>query len=708
MVNDPEQAFLRSLGNLDGKVAIVTGNRERSLHNIARAEEALPKTRGPIKFHQLDLSSIKGAKWSAQEFMKLENRLDIVVANAGISMLNLSELSQDGYEMMFAINHIGHFTFITTLLGRTLQTCHYYCFNFPLTQDVTSSIGYRFATGLDYTSLTTARPGDGDSVWDVKPAFVRYGNSKLANIYFANELAKRLREDGFKNVFSNSCHPGFAGATGLGQGGFRAWGGAWAESLIRLLMKPLNTVEDASKTQTYLAANVELAQQNVHGQYWAPVWSWTQRYIRCQPEELTNLGKDQEEQKKLWDFSERAVQGSCGQARLPPSRAIISFLTRSRFLLIFVLAAIAVILWRGITSSASEMQRFYCWGPSIPPVEMSANEQAQWHAHLQTPVLFNHHAPIAVDSTSIQHIDLNGIMSTPRALVNEERVLILTPLKDAAPYLSKYFDLLSELTYRHDLIDLAFIVSDSADDTLAVLSAELDRVQKRPDKIPFRSAMIVEKDFGAIVGPDVHDRHGFEAQGPRRKSIGRARNYLLYTALKPEHSWVYWRDVDIQDSPSKILEDFMEHNKDILVPNIWFHRYEHGRDIEGKFDYNSWQESDEGLRLAASLDKDVILAEGYKEFNTHRKYLAKMGDWRNNKDVEVQLDGVGGVNVLVKADVHRSGINFPCYAFENQAETEGFAKMAKRAGYQVVGLPNYVIWHIDTQEKQGNLGGRPA
>lgn len=48
------------------------------------------------------------------------------------------------------------------------------------------------------------------------------------------------------------------------------------------------------------------------------------------------------------------------------------------------------------------------------------------------------------------------------------------------------------------------------------------------------------------------------------------------------------------------------------------------------------------------------------------------------------------------------GINFPCYAFENQAETEGFAKMAKRAGYRVVGLPNYVVWHIDTDEKPGN------
>lgn len=89
-------------------------------------------------------------------------------------------------------------------------------------------------------------------------------------------------------------------------------------------------------------------------------------------------------------------------------------------------------------------------------------------------------------------------------------------------------------------------------------------------------------------------------------------------------------------------------------------------------DYNSWQESDEGLRLATSLDKNVVLAEGiiniavviltfinhctgYKEYNTHRKYLAKMGDWRNNKDEEVELDGIGGVNILVKADVHRSG-----------------------------------------------------
>ncbi|SLM40926.1 mannan polymerase ii complex anp1 subunit [Lasallia pustulata] len=396
------------------------------------------------------------------------------------------------------------------------------------------------------------------------------------------------------------------------------------------------------------------------------------------------------------------------KARLPSPRAILYFLLRTRFLLFAALAGITLLLWRGISTSAGEMQRFYCWGPARAPMDMSTNEQAKWHAHMQTPVIFNHHAPLEITSSTIQHVNLNKIKSTPKAVLNEERVLILTPLRDAAPYIDKYFDLLSELTYPHELIDLAFLVSDCHDDTLAVLSAELDRVQKRSDKIPFHSALIVEKDFGAITGQAVEERHKFAAQGPRRKAIGRARNYLLYAALKAEHSWVYWRDVDIVDSPSKILEDFIAHDRDILVPNIWYHRYENGIDIEGKFDYNSWVESKKGLQLAASLDKDVVLAEGYKEYDTGREYLLAMGDWRRNKDEEVALDGIGGVNILVKADVHRSGINFPSYAFENQAETEGFAKMAKRAGYQVFGLPNYVVWHTDTDEKKGNLGGRKA
>jgi cellulose synthase/poly-beta-1,6-N-acetylglucosamine synthase-like glycosyltransferase len=199
---------------------------------------------------------------------------------------------------------------------------------------------------------------------------------------------------------------------------------------------------------------------------------------------------------------------------------------------------------------------------------MTPNEQAEWAGHLQTPVLFNHHNPIEINNTSIQRVDLNPIDSTTQAVVNKERVLILTPLRNAAPYIEQHFDLLSQLTYPHNLIDLAFLVGDSTDDTLAVLAMELERVQSRTDKIPFNSAMIVEKDFGAAVGMDVENRHGFEAQGPRRKLMGKARNYLLSAALKPHHSWVYWRDVDIKDSPSKIIEDFVAHNRDVLVPSM--------------------------------------------------------------------------------------------------------------------------------------------
>ena len=235
-------------------------------------------------------------------------------------------------------------------------------------------------------------------------------------------------------------------------------------------------------------------------------------------------------------------------------------------------------------------------------MQMTPNEAADWNAHLQTPVIYNHHEPLVVNSSTIKRIDLNPIESTPKAALNEERVLILTPLRDAAPYLPKYFDLLSELTYPHHLIDLGFLVGDSTDDTLAVLSAELDRIQKTGETIPFNSVTIVEKNFGVSTSQSIEERHGFAAQAPRRKIMARARNYLLSSTLKPEHSWVYWRDSDIVDSPKKILEDFVAHDRDIIVPSmsknpskkdlklilvdVWFHRYRDGIDIEGRCEFD--------------------------------------------------------------------------------------------------------------------------
>jgi len=63
--------------------------------------------------------------------------------------------------------------------------------------------------------------------------------------------------------------------------------------------------------------------------------------------------------------------------------------------------------------------------------------------------------------------------------------------------------------------------------------------------------------------------------------------------------------------------------------------------------------------LRQTQDPDTVLAEGYKEYDTGRTYMVSMGDWRKDKDEEVELDGIGGVNILVKADVHRSGMFTP-------------------------------------------------
>lgn len=197
---------------------------------------------------------------------------------------------------------------------------------------------------------------------------------------------------------------------------------------------------------------------------------------------------------------------------------------------------------------------------------LSTNENEDWHKHLTTPVIFNHRKPVEINESTIEHVDLNTVYSTPRADVNKERVLILTPLRDASYYITQHFDLLSQLTYPHELIDLAFLVGDTTDDTMAVLAKELDRIQKSDNK--FRSAMVIEKDFGVTTSQDVEYRHSFAAQGPRRKAMGKARNYLLSAALKPDHSWVYWRDVDIKESPSRIIEDFTAHDVDVLVPSM--------------------------------------------------------------------------------------------------------------------------------------------
>ena len=89
-----------------------------------------------------------------------------------------------------------------------------------------------------------------------------------------------------------------------------------------------------------------------------------------------------------------------------------------------------------------------------------------------------------------------------------------------------------------------------------------------------------------------------------------------------------------------------------------------------------------------------MIVEGYAEYATWRPHLAYLRDPYGDPDVEMELDGVGGVSILAKARVFRAGVHFPAFSFEKHAETEGFGKMAKRMKFSVFGLPHYTVWHL--------------
>ncbi|KAH8429584.1 Mannan polymerase II complex anp1 subunit [Aspergillus melleus] len=293
-----------------------------------------------------------------------------------------------------------------------------------------------------------------------------------------------------------------------------------------------------------------------------------------------------------------------------------------------------------------------------------------------------------------RYYDLSKTQGTGSGWENEERVLMCTPLRDASSHLPMFFSHLRNLTYPHNLIDLAFLVSDSKDGTLEMLSSMLDELQNDADpRMTFGEISVIQKDFGQKVTQDVESRHGFAAQAGRRKLMAQARNWLLSATLRPTHSWVYWRDADVQTAPSTIIEDLMRHDKDVIVPNVW-------RPLpdwlggEQPYDLNSWQESDTALALAETLDEDAVIVEGYAEYATWRPHLAYLRDPYGDGDMEMELDGVGGVSILAKARVFRAGVHFPAFSFEKHAETEGFGKMAKRMGFSVIGLPHYTIWHL--------------
>ncbi len=160
-----------------------------------------------------------------------------------------------------------------------------------------------------------------------------------------------------------------------------------------------------------------------------------------------------------------------------------------------------------------------------------------------------------------------------------------------------------------------------------------------------------------------------------------------------------WLDADIIETPPSLIQDLASHDKPIIVPNC-FQRYvdeKTGKPARRPYDFNSWRDSGAAQQLAAKMSKDEILLEGYADMPTYRTLmghsatLEEIGLGKGDERQLMELDGVGGTALLVKAEVHRDGAMFPPFAFYHLIETEGFAKMAKRLGWASWGLPNYLV-----------------
>ncbi|RAK87238.1 alpha-1,6 mannosyltransferase subunit [Aspergillus costaricaensis CBS 115574] len=298
----------------------------------------------------------------------------------------------------------------------------------------------------------------------------------------------------------------------------------------------------------------------------------------------------------------------------------------------------------------------------------------------------------------VMHYNLNELSSTSESIKKGERVLILTPL---ARFYQEFWDNVVKLSYPHELISIGFIVPKTKDGDAAVTALEqaISETQSGPVDSRFASISILRQDFDPpIQSQDEKERHKMSNQKARRESMSRARNSLLFTTLGPSTSWVLWLDSDIVETPATLIQDLTAHNRPVIVPNC-FQRY-YNKDTKKMdvrpYDFNSWIDSSTAEELAGMMGPDEILLEGYAEMPTYRTlmaYMANTGAPRPSREME--LDGVGGTALLVKADVHRDGAMFPAFPFYHLVETEGFAKMAKRLGYSVYGLPDYFVYHYN-------------
>lgn len=238
--------------------------------SLEKAKDAGAKVTGETIPVVCELSEPESVFAAAKAVKEMGEPLDVIVCNAGI--MALPKLNQQhGYELQFFTNHIGHFILVTELLelladdGRVVMV---------------SSEAHRQAPreGIQFDNLSGEK---GYTSW------LAYGQSKLANILFAKELARRF--EGTDKV-ANALHPGVIN-TNLAR---------HLNSIVDVAMSAispiaLKSIPQGAATQTYLAAHPDAAK--VSGEY----------FSHCNPARPTSKARDAELAKKLWEKSEEIV-----------------------------------------------------------------------------------------------------------------------------------------------------------------------------------------------------------------------------------------------------------------------------------------------------------------------------------------------------------------------------------------------------------------
>jgi NAD(P)-dependent dehydrogenase (short-subunit alcohol dehydrogenase family) len=279
---------------MDGKVALITGGNTGIGKETAAALAAMGAivaftSRDPAKGEAaaaelrersgrdvvclpLDLASLASVRRFAAGFLARYDRLDVLVNNAGLIKGRRTE-TEDGFETTFGVNHLGHFLLTQLLLDRIKDSAPARIVN------VSSDAHRSVKQGLDFDDLQSTKGY----------SFMRaYGSSKLANIYFTRELARRLEDAG---VTANAVHPGGV-ATGFGQDGDLHGLLGFGYGLIRPFLR---SPAKGAETSVYLASAPELA--GVTGKYFAD----------CREAQPTPVAQDDDAARRLWEISEALI-----------------------------------------------------------------------------------------------------------------------------------------------------------------------------------------------------------------------------------------------------------------------------------------------------------------------------------------------------------------------------------------------------------------